>query len=229
MPFLVADCTKFWYTDIINYLNVGNEIKMNSLQTYRIKKGFLCELKSNSDFNSVCKSADDNVQKEFLNRINPDIGASLDETALITIIFSRILQYAKNNFKIEIPHADCTYNNFPSFFVFYYAYYFRYIRNKKASPEINDFIDLSNTLAAPYCERYFCESKFANLLRLQVKNHIPPSAFNIAKKMYKEGMIESERFEKIKNEKEKFNKKPGLLPNTEIVKFSEMKKEILNN
>ena len=194
-PYLVPDNSRFWYTDIFNFLNVL-DIKMNSLRAYLIPKGFLSTLSSEIIYKNACESVKSERELYFIKKVIPDIGTNLDERKLITIIFSRLNEYSKNNFGLEIPHADCTSKNFPSFYVFFYTYYFRYIKQKSTIPEINDCLDLSNVMAAPYCERYYCEKKFANILKLQVKNHIPPSSYELANKMYKDGLIEEERYRK---------------------------------
>jgi len=201
---------------------------MNLLRTYKIPIGFLSNLKNERKFIEVCGKVESERNQFFLKKIQPDIGTDLDERKLLPIIYSRLNEYSKETFKIEIPHADCTSRNFPSFYVFYFTYFFRYINQKYVSPELNDFIDLSNSLAAPYCERYYCEAKFTNLLNLRVKNYIPPSAYRLAKLMNKDGLIEYERFRRIKDNKNIYDKSFRLLPNTEIYSFTEMKNQIFD-
>jgi hypothetical protein len=93
-----------------------------------------CYLINCQEFETVCKEAESNVNKLFLSKISPDIGASMDERDLGTVIWHKVNQYGNEWFKINIPPADCNSVNFPSFYVSFYTYYYRYIKNSTHVP-----------------------------------------------------------------------------------------------
>jgi len=225
--FLAPDNTRFWYTDIFNFLNVDN-LKMNSLQVYPLLKGFTMQLLGSQEFETVCKEAEANASKLFLSKISPDIGTAIDERDLGAVIWHAVNKYGNEWFKIYIPPADCNSMNFPSFYVYFYTYYYRYIKSSTVRPELNDLIDLANCMAAPYCQRYYAESKFTNILRLSVKGQKPPTAFQMIKRAYKKGLIDNETFQNAKQKKDKLGVSDKLLSHTEIYKFSEMVEQVKN-
>jgi hypothetical protein len=104
---------------------------------------------------------------------------------------------------------------------------FRYVKSSNVKPDINDFIDLANCSATPYCERYYCEATFANILREYVKGRKPPTAFQLIKKTYKKGLITQEIYEAQRQGKAKLSRTIPLLEHTEIFNFTEMRSQIL--
>lgn len=219
--FLAPDVTRFWYTDVINFHNQDARIPINSLQVQSIPQNFFETLLEKSEFEDACLDAEENVQNRFFDTIELDIGSNLDERDLCIYIFSVVNKLGKEWFQIDIQASDCTPSNFPSFYTYYYTYYFRYAKNQ-VKPEINDFLDLANCMALPYCERFFGERKFTTILREYVQGRIPPTAFQLAKRLHKKGSITNRQFGVIKKNKALFNHTSPLLPNVEIMNFTEM-------
>ncbi len=227
--FLAPDITKFWYSDFINFFNDDqNPIPMNSLEVYPLQSELIeMILKSRkSEFDNACKFFKKEMSGKFYSLVGPDIGADIDEKDLCVYIWSVVNKYSQEWFNLGIPQADFCPANFPSFYSFFYAYYFRYVKNRDAKLELNDAIDLENCLVTPYCEKYFCEAKFANVLK-NVKGRKPPTPFELIKKMYKKGLVTSEIYQAQRRSKEKLNCTSELLVNVNIYSFSEMKTQIL--
>jgi hypothetical protein len=227
--YLAPDITKFWYSDFINFFNDDqNRIPINSLDVYPLQSD-LIEMVLNSrksEFEEACGIFNEEVSRKFFNSVLPDIGANFDERDLCVHIWKVINEYSQMWFELDIPIANSCSNNFPSFYAFFYSYYFRYVKNRDVKPELNDFIDLENCLAAPYCKRYYCESTFANVLNT-VKGRKPPTAFHIVKKLYKTGYIKPEVYEAQRREKDKLSRSRKLLLNTDIFSFAEMRSHVL--
>ncbi|MCP4371927.1 MAG: hypothetical protein GY797_27990 [Deltaproteobacteria bacterium] len=227
--FLAPDITKFWYSDFINFFNDDeNRIPMNSLDVYPLKSD-LIEMVLNSrktEFDKACEIFEKEISSEFHASVGPDIGANMDERDLCVHIWNVVNEYSQEWFKLRIPQADLCAANFPSFYSYFYAYYFRYVKNRDAKLELNDALDLANCMVVPYCEKYYCEAKFANVLK-NVKGRRPPTAFQLIKKMYKKGLITSEIFQAQRKDKEKLSRTSELLANTQIFSFSEMRSQML--
>jgi hypothetical protein len=224
--FLVADMTRFWYTDIANFLNVDN-IPTNTLETYPAPPDFFRMVVEREDFEDACLKAEADVQSRFFSAIAPDIGSSFDERDLCIHIAVVINEYGKEWFRIDIPPGDISVANFPSFFTFFYTYYFRYMK-QKVEPDLNDFIDLTNCLPLPYCHRFYGEKKFTTVLRKSVRGRIPPTAFQLAKRLYRKGAIDTATYERKRQNRAALSHSGPLLPNTEIFNFSEMRTHILD-
>lgn len=227
--YFAPDITKFWYTDFINFFDDdNNHIPINSLDVYPLQPDLIeMVLETRKDeFESSINEFEENALDIFFDRVTPDIGASLDERDLCVHVFKVINEYSQSWFNLSIPHADICPLNFPSFYTFFYAYYFRIVKNRDMKLESNDFIDLENCMVAPYCERFYCEATFANVLN-NIKGRKPPTAYRIVKKMYKMGLITSEVFNAQRRNKEKLSSTSKLLMNTEILKFAEMRSQIL--
>lgn len=226
--YIAPDITRFWYTDIFNFLNV-DRIMMNSLQVYPLQPDLL-EMITHTrsvEFEQACVTSEMDVTQRFFARVGPDTGASLDERDLGVHIWKVISNLGREWFQIDIPPADCNAVNFPAFYAFFYAYYFRYVKNSSVKPDINDFIDLANCLATPYCERYYCDATFAHILREYVKGRKPPTAFQLIKKMYKKGLITQETYDAQRQGKGKLGRTTPLLEHTEVFNFTEMRSQIL--
>jgi len=226
--YLVPDLTKFWYTDILNFLNVNHK-PINSLQVYPLQPQLLDMITYNrkKEFEQVCAETEFNIAQQFHTKVEPDIGADLDERKLCAHIVRQIKHYSNGWFQIDIKHEDCHATNFPSFYVFFYTYYFRYIKNRNIKPNKNDFIDMLNCLAAPYCERFYFEAAFTSILRNNVKGRKPPTAFQIIKKLYKKGLIDKKEYEIHHKNKRKLSHTSPLLEHNEIFNFSEMRSQII--
>lgn len=227
--YFVPDITKFWYTDFINFFDDNkNHVPMNSLDAYPLKPDLIDMVLNtrNDEFEGAINIFEENVLDIFFDRVTPDIGASLDERDLCVHIFKVINEYSQTWFNISIPHADISSLNFPSFYTFFYAYYFRIVKNRDIKLESNDFIDLENCMISPYCESYYCEATFANVLN-NIKGRKPPTAYQIVKKMYKMDLITNDVFNAQRRNKEKLSTTCGLLMDTEILKFADMRSQIL--
>lgn len=226
--YVAPDITRFWYTDILNFLNV-DRIQLNSLQVYPLQPDLL-EMITHTrsvEFEQACTTSEMDVARQFLARVEPDIGASLDERDLGIYIWKAVRDLGREWFQIDIPPADCNAANLPALYVFFYAYYFRYVKSGNIKPDINDFIDLANCSATPYCERYYCETAFANILRRYVKGRKPPTAFQLMKKMYRKGLITQETYETQRQDRAKLSRTIPLLEHAEVFSFTEMRSQVL--
>jgi hypothetical protein len=226
--YIMPDITKFWYVDFVNFLNV-ERIPMNPLQVYPLPPDLLEMIihTRQAEFEQVCAKSEADVSKRFFARAGPDIGASLDERDLGVHICQVVRKLGQEWFQIDIPAADCNAVNFPSFYVFYYVYYFRYVKNSNVRRDTNDFVDLANCMAAPYCERYFCEASFAHILREYVQGREPPTPFRLIKKVYKKGLITQEVYRAQRRNKARLSRTAPLLEQVEIWNFAEMREQII--
>ncbi len=179
-PFLVVDYELFWRADISNFLNV-DRMRVNTLEATPVPSGLFVEITRNSQFDAVSKQWEQTASTQYLDKVGVDLGSMLDERDLCAFIWAKVNEYSAKWFKVEIPPADCSSVNFPSFYTFYYTYFFRYMKNRDVLPEPNDFVDLTHCMAAPYCERYYAERTFGTLLGSNVKDHRPPTSKQLAK------------------------------------------------
>lgn len=223
-PFLLADVTRFWWTDICNFVNV-DRLPINSLDVRPLMPGFLAQLTEREEFHEVCGQAEEEVRRRFFSVIASDIGASLDERDLCVYIWWRVNECGQEWFDIDIPPADVNARDFPSFYVFFYTYYFRFVKNK-VTPELNDFMDMANCLPAPYCERFYGEAKFTQILRGYVQGREPPSTLQVIKRVYKKGLIDSRVYQAAKKKRARLGGRHSLLANTGIFTFSEMRQHM---
>lgn len=229
-PYLGPDLTRFWYTDIFNFLNTTDPVEFNSLDVFAIPDGFLADLtgKYKDEFDRVCSASERNVSALYHQRVSPDVGGALDERDLCVYIWHIVNRHAQEWFNLEILVADCWSYNFPSFYAFAYAYYFRYVKNVNIKVDLNDFFDLANCIAAPYCEVFFCEASFASILRNNVQGREPPTALQLVKKMYKRGDISRSVYDDARRKRESFTRTSPLLPSVKIVTFAEMRSQIMD-
>lgn len=153
----------------------------------------------------------------------------IDEQKLGALIWGKINEIATNWLNLDIPTADCRPENFPSFFVYFYAYYFWSLKNKQKKHAINDFNDLAHTIIAPYCKLFYIENKLALLLRNEIQGRIPPNPYATTKKLFKNGLVEKETYQKARySEDMRHPVESRLLEKTTIHTYSEMRKEILD-
>lgn len=99
-----------------------------------------------AEFERACATSEINLAERLFDIVGPDIGAGIDERDLGVYIWNVVNDLGREWFQIDIPLADCDAANFPAFFVFFYVYYFRYVKNSNVKPDINDFNDLLNCL-----------------------------------------------------------------------------------
>ncbi len=230
-PYMVPDLTKFWYTDIFNFLNDVDPIDFNSLDVFPLQRRFLSDLvgKNREVFNRVCAESERSIHNLFQMKVVPDVGANLDERDLCVYIWSVVNKNAQEWFNIEIPTADFRYSNFPSHYVHFYSYFFRYIKQPNIKVEINDFFDLAHCIPAPYCERIFCEAAFASILRQNIQGRSPPTALQLTKKTYKKGMISRDTYDNVRAKRSIFSRTTPMLQNVRISNFTEMRDEIVSS
>lgn len=229
-PFMVPDITRFWYSDIFNFLNSVDPIDFNSLDVFPLHPEFLTDLvgKNKKTFDEVCTDSERSISNIFHLKVAPDVGANLDERDLCVYIWSVVTQNAQEWFDIEIPMADYWYSNFPSHYIHFYSYFFRYIKQPNIKVEINDFFDLAHCIVTPYCERLFCEAAFASILRQNIQGRRPPNALQLTKKLYKKGMITRSVYEDVRKKRTTFERTTPMLQNVKISTFTEMRKEIIS-
>lgn len=229
-PYMVPDITRVWYSDIFNFLNDVEPIDFNSLDVFPLQAGFLPDLvgKNRKAFNKVCTDSERSIESLFHLKVAPDVGANLDERDLCAYVWSVVTQNSQEWFNIEIPVADFRYSNFPSHYTHFYSYFFRFIKQPTIKVEINDFFDLAHFLAAPYCERIFCEAAFASILRQNIQGRSPPTAFQLAKKLFKKGMITAQIYGDVRTNKANFQRTSPMLQNVKISTFTEMREEIIS-
>ena len=219
--YIVPNMNKFFEADLWNFFG-GAETPRNVLEATRVEPGFLCSLAHNKSFQKTFLDSEASTREQFFKKVAPDIGASLDERELTAVIWKRVTDLAEEHYKTEIPIPECHPGNFPSFFTFHYSYYFRYVRTNDVRPEFNDFHDLDNTKAAPYCSSYFAEAKFANLLRTEVSGYQPKSSYASAKMMVKKGSISAEQFRAVRANAELHRKQVAMLPHTQFFTYREL-------
>jgi len=229
-PYMVPDITRFWYSDIFNFLNEVDPIAFNSLDVFPLQQGFLPDFvgRNRKVFDEVCTESERSIENLFHFKVTPDIGADLDERDLCVYIWSVVTQNAQEWFDIEIPVADFRYSNFPSHFIHFYSYFFRYIKQPGIKVEINDFFDLAHCLVAPYCERLFCEAPFASILRQNIQSRNPPTALQLTKKLHKKGMISRSIYEDARTKRATFERTTPMLQNVMISTFTELREEIIS-
>jgi hypothetical protein len=228
--FLAPDITRFWYTDIFNFVNIDH-VQFNSLEVYPLQSGFLKELtgKYKEKFEEVCTTSERELARLYPEAVQPDIGGNADERDLCVYIWSRVNSLSQERFKIDIPVADCHSGNFPSFYVHFYTYYFRYIKNSTAKPKLNDFTDMAHCMAAPYCERFYCESSFASILKNNVQGRRPPTAYQLVTKTHKKGLIDSSIYREKKQKKPLYDQTHPMLAGTQIYNYAEMVIQVSNH
>ena len=219
--YIVPNMNKFFEADLWNFFD-GGETPRNVLEATRVKPGLLSVMAGNESFLKTFLESEASAREQFFEKVGPDIGATLDERVLTAIVWKKVSDLAEEHYKTEIPIPECHPGNFPSFFAFYYSYYYRYIRPNDVRPQFNDFHDLENTKAAPYCTSYFAEATFANLLRTQVSGHKPPSSYASAKMMRKKGSITVEQFRAVRANATLHRKEVAMLPRTRIYTYREL-------
>lgn len=172
------------------------------------------------DFRQACDKFDEEIQEYFVEKISKGIGKNINERDLnIVLIHTIINQYSQKWFGKSIP-IDIHPSSFKSFFIFAYTYYYRYLKNNDVRIETNDAIDFLNTFVSPYCERYYAEKKFTNIMR-QYQGKFTPSAYELAKRIFKQGYLEEEKMRILRSKKERINHRYKLLSGVQIYDYSD--------
>lgn len=224
--FVVPDVSKFWECDLWNFINVEGHPR-DVLQTRRIlDEAFLPGLLAHRPFLDAVERSRTIVRAEYHDRVRPDVGAELDERELISIIWSRIDSMSKEFLNLEIPPADARPDRFPAFFTFYYAYYFRYVKPQTVRIYTNDFNDLTNTVAAPYCCNYFSERTVAAILRNDVKGRVPPRPIEAARRLFRRGFLSADDLARAEASSDQTASNVGLLESTRIWTINDLREQL---
>jgi len=226
--FLLPDMATFWYTEISNYLKREQYDPSFSPELHVTPPGILHLALQRPEFEQACLDAEEKVLNGFFDTVKLDIDSNLDERDLCIHIFYVVNKLCKELFQMEVKTEDCTPGRFPSFYSFYYTYYFRYTKNK-ARPEINDFMDLVNCIPLPYCEKFYGERKFTQIINDHVKGRKPPTPFQLVKRLHKLGWVDDHGFQVIRGHKARFLQTSQLLPGVQIFNFTEMLQDLNNS
>jgi hypothetical protein len=223
--FLVADVSKFFYCDLWNFVNVDRHPR-NVLDAMPLSDAILSSIGTHQPFLDAVRHSRAQLDPEFLARVAPDVGAGLDERELLPLIWSRINSLALEWLKLEIPTADARPDQFPAFFTFYYSYYFRYVKTRSVKVAVNDFNDLTNTLAAPYCRDFYTERTVAAILRNDVQGRVPPRPIEAARHLAKKGILKPDDLRRAEESQGQKSPNVGLLDNTRIWTINDLREHI---
>jgi hypothetical protein len=223
--FLVPDISKFWECDLWNFINVEGHPR-NVLETTPIPEGLLASLSTHRPFVDAVSQSRAFVEAEYHRRVQPDVGAELDERQLLALIWFRINSMAMEWLKLEIPTADARPDRFPAFFTFYYAYYFRYLKSRSVKIQTNDFNDLTNTVAAPYCRDFFTEKTLAGILRNEVQARVPPRPIEAARRLKRHGLLSGETLDRAVATDAQTSANEPLLVSTRIWTINDLRQQV---
>jgi hypothetical protein len=81
-------------------------------------------------------------------------------------------------------------------------------------------------MAAPYCERYYCDSAFANILKNNVQGRKPPTAYQLVKKLYAKGLITQSVYREKKQKRSLYDQTYPMLDNTLVYRHPELVKQV---
>jgi hypothetical protein len=188
--------TKFWDCDLWTFFNTQG-IQRNVWQAFPVRAGKIQFQLSLPD--AVYAQAEHRAGDPFLAQIERDRQEGVHEQKLVAMVWGKVNELAREQYRVEIPAADCRPENFPAVFTFFYAYYHRFLAQRRVVPERGDFIDLAHASISPYCQDFYAEQKLVKRLRRQVKDRTAgvPTPFQTAKRMFKEGHIDAERLERL--------------------------------
>jgi hypothetical protein len=226
--YVAPDVIKFWETDFINFLNVDG-VLFNSLGVYPLAPELLDLITGSgrAEFESACSQAEGNIHRRFRDVVSPDIGADIDERDLCMHIWNVANKLCQEWHQLALPIADCHSRNFPAFYTIFYVYYFRYVLDAHVQPELNDFVDLANCMAAPYCERFYCDGRFAHILRECVQGRTPPTAFYIIKKANREGKVSDELFQVQRRQRDRLSGGGPMLRGVVVGSLAQLRLDIV--
>ena len=188
--------------------------------------GVLSSIGTYQPFLDAVRTSRAAVESEYVKRVAPDIGAGLDERELLALIWSRINEVAKEWLNLEIPTADARPDRFPAFFTFYYSYYFRYMKTHTVKISLNDFNDITNTLAAPYCCDFFTERTLAGILRNDVQGRVPPRPIEAARRLARKGVLEPASLRRAESADAQTTENDRLLGNTRIWTINDLREQV---
>ncbi len=224
--FLVPDVTKFLDCDFWNFISEGRSPR-NVLEAVALPADLLSGMLTHGRFLETVKTSRASLEIEYAPRVKPDVGAGLNERQLLALIWSRINSMAQETYKIELPTADARPDRFPAFFTFHYAYYFRYVKSHGVKVQTNDFNDLSNTLAAPYCRDFFTEKTLAGILRNDLQGRVPPRPIEVASGLRKRGLVSTETFKEARATEAQTAANEPLLANCRIWTINDLREQVV--
>lgn len=223
--FVVADVSKFFDCDLWNFMNVDRHPR-NVLDAMLVPAVIFSSIGTHQPFLDAIRRSRTQLDPEYLKRVAPDIGARLDERELLPLIWSRINSLSEELFKTEIPTADARPDQFPAFFTFYYSYYFRYVKTHTVKASTNDFNDLTNTLAAPYCCDFYTEKTLAAILRNDIQGRVPPRPIQAARHLARKGILKQDDLRRAEEAAAQKLPNGELLRNTRIWTINDLRQQI---
>jgi hypothetical protein len=90
-------------------------------------------------------------------------------------------------------------------------------------------MDMAHCMAAPYCERFYCESTFASILTSNVQGRNPPAAYRLIKKTHKKSLIDLPTYHDKKQKKSIYDQTRPMLESTQVYNYSEMVIQVSNS
>lgn len=222
---LVPDNANLLEVDLWNFLNV-EKVSHNSLNLALITQEFIDLFKKQPEAIELYREDAQKHLPRFRALLEMDRGSFPDIKTIGALVYHAVHRMGKQKFKVDIPPADCTVENFPAHFVFYYCHLFRYLKQPNKKIEDNDLVDYQHATATPLCERFYCEQSFCTLLRDQVKGTQPPNSYQIAKGLVKKGKMTSEKVSQLKSRKDYRREQSPLLANTSIFSFRELQTQL---
>jgi hypothetical protein len=169
----------FIQRDLYSHLGF-DRLNPNPLGLYELTEELSKELPHHQGFRDAVAQSNAAVQSRYIGKVTQDIEADFltpvmvyghAKVALKSFIES-ILGLEKDH---DLPKRILKNpRTFPSHFTYWAAYRFLYLVDRNVKAQANDFNDLSFTLAAPICERFYTEKRLAHVLK-QVKGYEIPS------------------------------------------------------
>lgn len=157
-----------------------NLINRDPLGLYELTEEFAQQLPHHQGFRNAIAQTDADIESRYAEKVQQDIEADFIEPFMVyghaKTVLRRFIESILGLERGHIASARVPKNprTFPSHFTYWFAYQFSYLTEKNIKVRTNDFNDLSLTLAAPICERFYTEKRLAHVLK-QVKNYEVPS------------------------------------------------------
>lgn len=218
---LVPDNGNFLEIDLWNYLNT-DKAQLNSLNLALITQEFIDLFEKQPDAIERYKEDAERHLPQFRALLEMDRGSFPDVKEIGSLVYHAVHRVGKQKFNVDIRPAECTVDNFPAHYVFYYCHLFRYLKQPNKKIDDNDLVDYQHATAAPLCERFYCDVSFCTLLREQVKGAQPPNTYQIAKGLEKKGKMSSQEVSRLKSRPEYRKDQSLLLESTAIYSFREL-------
>lgn len=225
--YLIPHPTNFWECDIWNFLNTTG-LRKNVLAVVPMPRAMFHVLDFDTPLRTSFHRADRLAETQFFTQIARDRGENVGEHKLVAMIWGKANDLMLQRYKMGLAAADCRPENFPSLFTYYYAYYFRYLVQRHVVPTRNDFVDLAHASAAPYSRVFYGEQKLVQQLKqIQRRPNSAPTPYSVAKKMYKEKLIDSVSHEEARRSDDMRRPASPILQSTRFVTHMEMHQAVL--